>query len=288
MTIPLSEQHVQAFFLCGQEVRRVAPGKSTFIPLPESLIVPPGAYAVFGQNYELHEEGLYRFICPMAENRQCIVFQSDVWALMSAVCWLVSHGYRDNGKTVAEKKEIARRGKLIITCGDCSEFSRSLFQELQIPIRQANIATLLNHNDYNDGHVLTEVKLDGRWIAFDPDQSALYSSENKRLNILELIQYAHAGGYQRERLAANLPIAVGHFTANNYQYELWSETCLSNDLLYDEIMNRLMGIPIISENGVSYFTAFSENDRERAEALYPERSLRYLSLDEFRARFYDA
>lgn len=286
MTTSLPGQEIQAFFLHGQKVRRIAPINSDAPALPETLVIPPGDYQIFGQKYSLREEGLYRFIHANVENRHCIVFREDVWALMSAVCWLVSHGYRDDGKAFEEKSEIARYGKLVITCGDCSKFTWELFQLLNIPIRQVDIRTLLESNGYNDGHTLTEVMFEGHWIVYDPDKGMLYSKDNRRLDIVELVRLAQNSIYQREYLSAHIPVAIGHFTADDYAYDLWLETCLSNEQLYCEMMNRLMGVPVILDDGTNYYTALSESDRQAIEELHSDWQLQYLPLNEFRARFY--
>jgi hypothetical protein len=154
------EGEIEAFHLCGCKVSRVAPTKDAAQPLPETLVVAPGEYSVMGQAYSLRAEGLYRFLHPMVENRQCIVFEKDVVALMSAVGWLGTHGYRDNEKSFDEIKEIARRGKIVVTCGSCSRFATQLFGELKVPIRTVQVRTLQECNGYNDGHVLTEVQLE--------------------------------------------------------------------------------------------------------------------------------
>lgn len=286
MSHSLSKEKIQAFFLKGHDVRRVNSIKDVKVLLPEMLIVPPGEYSIYGKSFELHEEGLYRFINATVENRQCIVFQNDVRTLMSAICWLVSHGYRDNRKTFEEKKEIAQRGKLIITCGDCSAFAVQIFRGLKIPARVVNVASLLPRNGYNEGHVLTEIFHEGRWIVFDPDEGAIYYSGEKHLNIMDLVRQVQSDNYRREPLCDGIPVAIGHFTANDYAYDLWYETCLSNHALQSEIFARVMGIPIIAESRINYFTTFSQEDRQRAEELYPERALHFLTNEEFYARFY--
>jgi hypothetical protein len=283
---PLSEREKQAFFLRGEEVSRIAPSGVKAPALPDALVVAPGEYEVFGESYRMQEEGLYRFLHPMNENRQCIVFREDVWALMSAVSWLASHGYRDNQKSYAEKLEIARAGKLVVTCGDFAVFVTKLFASLNLRARVVGMTTLIRRNGYNDGHVLNEVFFNGRWIVYDADQGQLYRAGNRRLNLLELIESTRNGGYTNEPLTASVPVAVGHFARNGYAYDLWMETCLSTPALYREIMLRLMGVPIVMEDDIHYFTAFNDADRCRVGELYPDQNLHFLPLREFRSRYY--
>jgi hypothetical protein len=280
---------IEAFHLTGCKVRCITPASDPAEPLPETLVVAPGEYSVMGQEYSLHAEGLYRFLHPMVENRQCIVFEKDVIALMSAVGWLATHGYRDNGKSFEEVEEIARRGKIVLTCGDCSRFATQLLGALKIPIRTVQVRTLQECNGYNDGHVLTEVQLEGKWVVYDPDNSgSLFSSQGRRLNLVELIQRMRHNDYRREPLAANVNVAIGLFSREGYDYDLWYETVAADADLWRESYHRVMMIPIISENGQPYFTAFSEEERRRALELHTNCDLAYLSPEEFTARFYPA
>ena len=234
----------------------------------------------------MQAEGLYRFIDALHENRQCIVFQNDVFALMSAISWLVSHGYRDNDKPFEELKALACAGKVIVTCGACSSFAVNLFQELGLAARRVHTLSLLDRNGYNDGHILTEVMADGKWIVFDPDVGALYSHRGKRLNILQLTQQARRGDFQIDPLSLSMPIATGHFTAAGYAYDLWYETVLSTPELRQQTFQRVLQVPVIVEDGISYFTTPTEAERCRIEELYSEEPYEYLPETEFGERFY--
>jgi hypothetical protein len=262
----------------------VAP--ETLVVAPETLVVAPGEYSVPGRKYSLREEGLYRFLQPIVENRQCIVYRDGVTALMSAVCWLQSQGYRDNEKSFEGIKELARHGKVVLTCGDYSNFASELFCELDIPIRRAQVWTLRDHNGYNDGHALTEVRIGQRWIAYDPDGSALCSWRGQKLNLLEAVRQIRANDYAREPLAGAVGVAVGLFSRGGYDYDIWYETLLADAEFGAAAFRGIMIIPVIPEGDVKFFTAFSEDDRRRVEELYQRRNPHYLSPEEFTARFY--
>jgi hypothetical protein len=283
----MSNENVQAFYLKDYDVQPLSPTDSGIAqPLPPTLVVPPGNYSVWGQEYSMQAEGLYRFLDARHENRQCIVFQNDVFALMSAIAWLVSHGYRDNEKPFEELKALACAGKVIVTCGACSAFAKQLFQELGLPARIVQTLSLLDRNGYNDGHVLTEVVADGKWIVFDPDVGALYSHRGERLNILQLTQHARRGDFQIEPLTLSMPIATGHFTAEGYAYDLWYETVLSTPELRQQTFQRILQVPLIVEDGSIYFTTPTEAERRRIEELYPEEDFQYIPQKEFNERFY--
>src|SRR5438552_12716517 len=96
-----------AFHLCGLDSYAIqavnGPGKR----LPSKLVLPPGRYTVHGRTYAVKREGLYRFLNPTVENQQRIIYKQDPIALLSSVCWLTSHGWRDEGKSPGQLQAIA-------------------------------------------------------------------------------------------------------------------------------------------------------------------------------------
>ena len=84
-------------------------------------------------------------------------------------------------------------------------------------------------------------------------------------------------------VGAALPLAVGHFTEDGYDYSLWYETIMARTDAGADFL-RVMMVPLID----GCYTTYSEADRLRARERFADdpRKLEYLPLDEFRARFY--
>lgn len=274
-----------AFCLRGMDVRELADAVqvASAAQLPETLVIPPGAYRVHGKTYRLEQEGLYRFFHPMRDNQQRIVYRKDLYALMSAVGWIHSHGSRDDYKGFDEVMRLGLTGKLILTCGPYSNFVVQLFSQLGIRIRRVSVRTLLERNGYNDGHVLSEVCLDGRWLAFDADPHVMYRHCGKRLSLLDLIPHVQAGDYEREPLAQAAKFAVTDFkdAQTGYDFGLYYEVLLAQG---DAAFRRVMMIPFVTDAGKSHYTAYNEADRRRAGQSWPKEQ--YLPPEEFRSRFY--
>lgn len=278
-----------AFHLDAAGVRTLEPVGGAGSDLPGTLVLPPGTYTVHGRAYDATAEGLYRFLHPMHDNQQRIVYEKDAYALMSAVCWLQSHGSRDNYKPHEDLRRIGMTGKLILTCGPFSNFVVALLTELGVPIRVVCVKTLLERNGYSDGHVLTEVRLDGRWVVFDPDPHVIYSHAGRRLSLLELVPHVQADTYDREQLAHTVPFAVTEFKdpCSGYDYGLWLETVAARDRGWRNTeFCRVVMIPVIPDEDAYWYTAYTRADHERAEVLWADAGLHYLPLSEFRTRFY--
>lgn len=277
---------MQAFLLRGKDTRCVEKFDSIGRELPASLVIPPGEYLVGGTTWRLTEEGLYRFLDPLAGSHQHIVYAGDVLTLMASFSWLMSHGYRDNRKPFSDLESMARREKIIVTCGDCAAFAVELFARLQVSIRLVRGRTLQPPNGYNDGHILTEVKMDGSWVAFDPDMGNLYFHHGKILNFLELVVQLPKGEVEARALTQKIPLAIGHYSSEGHHFDLWMETRLAHPDWMRELLARPLGIPIIAEDGKSYFTTFEESQRRQAQQFEASEGLVHLPQPEFMEKFY--
>lgn len=277
---------MQAFLLRGQDTFWVEKSVSVGRECPASLVVPPGDYLVGGTTWRMAEEGLYRFLDPLVGNHQRIVYAGDILTLMSSFTWLMSHGYRDNRKSFSDLESMAQRGKIIVTCGDCAAFAVELFMRLQVPIRLVRGRTLQHPNGYNDGHILTEVKMDGSWVAFDPDMGNLYFHHGKILSFVGLVVQLPKGEIEARALTRKIPLAIGHFSSGDYDFGLWMETWLAHPDWMKKLLARPLGIPIIAEAGISYFTTFEGSQRQRAQQFEASERLVYLSMSEFMQKFY--
>ena len=230
-----------AFHLRMAKVRSLKPVQGQGAPpLPSSLVIPPGRYRVHGQTYSLEKEGLCRFLLPTRENQQRIVFQSDVPALISALCWMVSHGYRDNDKGYAELVRSAKRGKLILTCHAVCVFAWELLKRHGIEARIVNGMTLCESNGYNDGHVLLEVLNGKAWTLWDIDMHTAFRKGSRRLSLVEVLPLIKGVDYDLEPLALSVPLAVGWFERGGYAYDLWMEPLFCSEKAQRAFYQRVL------------------------------------------------
>ncbi|MFH1476276.1 MAG: hypothetical protein ABIH24_02125 [Verrucomicrobiota bacterium] len=254
-------------------------------PLPQSLIIMPGIYRVHGCSYDLAKEGLYRFFYPGVENQQRIVYRSDPWSFVSALSWLSSHGNRDNGKSVAAKIKIVMREKLIVTCGDMAAFGAHLLAQHGFQTRRVGSRTLATLNNYDTGHSLAEVKLNGQWVLMDLDVKFFFRHGHRRLTLLEAVEAVGADDYQLEPLAQAVGIAVSNFKdKEGYDYGLWMETLFSNQSGIRNWYRRIMMIPIIYAQGRAFFTTQTKHQLQKARRLWKD--LTYLPRADFIKHFY--
>ena len=286
------------FHLHGPSVRRMRPERAKHEsgrPLPRKLIIQAGHYRIGGETYALGKEGLYRFLDPFKGNRQRIVFQTDIVALVSGLCWMHSHGTRDQSMSFAALCRHALSEKLILTCGPFSNFVSQLFDRMDIRHRVVSMRTLKQPNGWNDGHVTMEVMIAHRWTLLDLDPHMAYRYKGRRLSLLDMLPRVRAGGFEVERLAASYALAISSFRdpVTDYDYGMLAETHGWGNALKDphrEFLTRVMGIPCIRDADILYFTAINEADRRKAMQQLKRnpkwQGLVYLPPAEFRRRFY--
>ena len=282
---PTPQNKPVAFHLRGMDVTEVRSSAGRAANLPSTLVISPGRYRVHGRTYHLDHEGLYRFIIPGQDNQQRIVYQGDVFSLLSAICWICSHGARDNARTHAELCRMAMTEKIIVTCGNLSQFALDLLAGLGVPLRRVAGTTLQELNGYNNGHQLLEVWLDGRWTLVDLDTKRFFVRRGKRLNLMEFCHAVITGDYRFELISAAIPLAVGLFTVQGFDYGLWMEGAFTGDSALRAWYRRVMMVPIQIDQG-SWFTSDSPATLSRIKKLYPNRGLQFLLPEEFRRRFY--
>lgn len=253
--------------------------------LPDSLVIKPGRYRVYGRVYDMRKEGLYRLMYPPKGDYQRMVFHKDVVAFISALCWIGSHGSRDDRKTFDELLEQAKSGKLIVTCGTISAFSAQLLTRHGVSARTVNSRSLEARNGFDDGHVLMEARIAGRWALFDVDQHRAFLHGGKRLNLLDAVTHIRANTYDLECLSHSMRLAVADFRDETYDYGLWAETMLCTEQALRVWYGRIMRLPILHDKAGSATTCV-EADREKMKRVWPD--LLWTARDDFRSRFYAA
>ena len=273
------------FRLNGIKVDEVKPEEGKACNLPQDLVIVPGTYLIFGKTYPMKKEGLYRFLYPPLENKQRIVYRKNVLALLSAIAWMVSHGSRDNGRKHEELLRLALTGKVIITCGDASNFAYNILSSLGIRSRVVGTRTLSELNSYDTGHVLLEVCLDEKWVLVDIDQKVIFTCRNRQLSLLESVAHVQTDDYQLKRIAASVPLAVSDFKKAGYDYGLWMETKINSEKTLRRWYKKIMMVPVISSEGINY-TVCPPVQQKKIHRVYPEWNYKIISSDAFQKRFY--
>lgn len=283
----LTGDRPSAYRLLGPNIGRVPSGHGQGARLPRTLVIPPGRYRVHGQTYTLNREGLYRFLYPQQENQQRIVYRRDIHALLSGLCWIVTHGNRDDRLPLPQVTRLALTRKVIRTCGPYSTYCCYLLGALGIPAREISTLSLDALNSYDRGHELMEVRMNNRWVLVDIDMHRIFRSRGRLLNAQEAQVCFKTGDYEMERLAASVPLAIGYFSAGRYDYDMWAEGMIATEGSVRQWYRRITALIIVRDaDHRAWYTTPYPRRRAEAERYYPHLRERFLAPGAFREQFY--
>ena len=254
--------------------------------IPEKLIIKKGTYRFHGKSYDLNKEGVYRFLFPGVENKQRIVFEDDVNALLSSIAWVFSHGNLDDTKTEQEIIDKAMYSKISATCGTISEWSKNFLMKNGVKSRLVSSLTLDSWNSYDNGHIMIEVFRPElkKWVVYDIDNDAYFINKQIPLSLIELVEKIKDGDFIIEYIARKNDIDVKNFLdkKNNYDYGFLIESRFSDEQTRREWYKHILQVPMIVDDDFSYFF-----DKDNAEKILSYSSYyKYLDQNEFMKRFY--
>lgn len=158
-----------------------------------TLVVQPGTYQMFGKKFEFNKEGLYRIMQPESASRQLIVSRGDLFSLLSASSWIITHGVRDNKLTFNNWYNKACQAKVVVTCSRASLFTHKLLERFNIKSRRVYCNTPKPAHHFFNAHVMLEVlhPIDNYWFLVDVDNNRYFTQQGKALTMKEFYNCLH-------------------------------------------------------------------------------------------------
>jgi hypothetical protein len=203
--------------------------------LNDSLIVKPNIYKIGNSCVNLGKEGLYRILNSDGSIKHVIVFQSDLYQLLSSISWIVTHGNEHNKLDFNEKQAQATKGKLFLTCSRVVGFAGLILERYKIKSRVIQTFASKDLNGYDDEHVLLEVfdpKIQ-KWILIDIDNNVWFSQNKVGLSLVEFKSALDSSkNIKLEKLSNDATIDISNFRQNGKNfYGLISENVIGNENL---------------------------------------------------------
>lgn len=255
-------------------------------PIPNSLIIKKGNYEFGNENYELKDEGLYRFIFPTKINQQRIIFEENIDALLSSICWIFTHGNSDDEKSYTEIQKKALHSKIFATCGPLVSWTNDFLNKLNVNVRIVSTLTVDTWNSYDNGHILIEIfrkNLD-KWIVYDLDNSCYFVHKENPLSLFEFVNKVKSDDYKIKKLSNKISMDISNFKDKNnkYDYGFAIEGRLANEKQLRKWYKHVIQVPLILDEKFSYFC--DEKNKERIEKY--SNYNKYMKKDDFLKKFY--
>lgn len=253
--------------------------------LPDSLVIAPGNYIYDDEVYNFSEDALYLNIRPPYAGSHRIVYTGDVINLLHAVSWIHVHGYKHDFFPFKKALEVAKNGKLHMTCGFVAQFTESLFLSLGIPCRFILLMTLDEWDTYSNGHSLIEIFENDKWVLYDIDLRSFFTVKEKKLNAYQFVSAAQKQNFKRRIFSRSPNFAFGDLTSQDYDFSNWYQVTF----LFENILNtwykRVAQVLCVREKGIFYFTC-DQNHRTRVESYPSSGPFVFLEKNEFMNKFY--
>lgn len=188
---------IHTYRISSNNFYEVCPSKEQAKPLSNDLVQFPGVYEVSftrpGRNQivfnvDARKPGLYRFFVPGFGGQQFLVWEPKlgVVSLMKDIGYVYLHGNKDDSLSMEELKVASLNRKLSVTCGTIVKLLIDLLSDFGIDARQALSVTLMEINGLDDGHIMLETKVDGKWVLFDPDSRTVFGVGDNLLGVADL------------------------------------------------------------------------------------------------------
>lgn len=248
-----------------------------------NLIMPPGNYQYNTPIYDLSAEGLYCIFNAGVDGGWRIIYNSDIYQLMSGIAWLAVYGRYDEGYSYASLTAMAKTKKLSLRCGRTCEWAQYLLNSVGVQNRIVRLLTADTPNNFDDGHVAIEVKINGVWKLWDLASDRYFVDAS--LNHLSLQDYFTASAKDSVIIADSSADNEGygsyqHHTAVYYDMRFRSEG------LTQSWIDRIYQIPGIDSGGLTYFylPAGAESRQSYVTGLSP--NFRVITESSWNAMFY--
>jgi hypothetical protein len=188
---------IHAYRISSNNFYEVCPSKEQAKPLSSDLVQSPGIYEVSFTHHgrdpiafsvDARTPGLYRFFVPGFDGQQFLVWEPKlgVVPLMKDIGYVYLHGNKDDSLSMEELKVASLNRKLSVTCGKIVKLLIDLLSDFGIDARQALSVTLMEINGLDDGHIMLETKVDGKWVLFDPDSRTVFGDGDNLLGVADL------------------------------------------------------------------------------------------------------
>jgi hypothetical protein len=123
--------------------------------------------------------------------------------VMSFVAQSVTHGERHQALSNGTIEGLIARGQTVaVTCGRISAYAAYELSKYGYENRDARAETAGPRNGYDDGHVMREVLVNGRWIVYDLDNNVQPLKDGQGISLATWSRLINAGeSYELRQIA---------------------------------------------------------------------------------------
>jgi len=215
---------------------------------PGTLIASPFIYQHNGINYDLNQEGIYKFSVPIQNTTNMIIYSSDVHQLIASLSYMIVPGQTDTNKTLAQITSKSLSSRVNVLCTVASLWTASQLATKSISTRLVRCLRAGAPNNFYDGHVMLEIYIAGAWKLYDTNLGFYFNASAKdTMPVTSVNQFLSLHDFKM-----NYP-AEPMFN-NQYCHASTIDMFLADDSMLKVWQKDLMQIPgIVHTDGKTYF-----------------------------------
>lgn len=235
--------------------------------LPKEFFIKPGQYLFYGCSYEMRTPGIYFLFDPITfKTTRRAVKSHDPLEMASMLSWVTVHGGGDNNKSYTQLNTAAKNRFISLTCGAIAQWITYTLNHFGMTVRIVRFLTMNSPNNFSDGHVAVELKINDVWTLIDADLGRYYQySDGKNLSAYEFVQAAPAWKFKIKQLKNLFSIdsssKQNHLKQFDYATIIW--TYLGTDEMRKEWTQSVsQAVGIEAPDGYTYWL-LPEKAKER-------------------------
>lgn len=253
-----------------------------------STFTGPRALIYGNQTWDCSVTGLYRFHAPLGAGANRIVWAGDVARLMSALSWVHSWGFEDNGLAIGSMGAAAGVRQLRTQCSAIVAWAKAVCDSAPLagapPFPATRVCRLLTGetpNNWYDGHTLLEARhADGGWRLYDIANGLTYGEPAAALkDIAPLLPGTPRTAICKKSFSVTPP-------ASGFDVPAFCFARMTNDAQRDEDLAHAMQIPGIDDGGYTWFYLPPGMESREAWILSLSPLFRVLTRADWLSRFY--
>lgn len=248
-----------------------------------NLIMPPGNYQYNTPIYDMNAEGLYTIFNSGVDGGWRIIYNSDIYQLMSAFAWLAVYGRADESYNNAILATLAKTKKLSLRCGRTCEWAQSLLNSVGVQNRIVRLLTADTPNNFDDGHVAIEVKINGAWKLWDLANDRYFVDGSN--NHLSLKDY-FATPTKNSVIIADSGCDNEGYGSYQHHTAVYYDMRFRSEALTQSWIDRIYQIPGIDDGVLTYFYLPPGTESRQAYVLGLSPNFRVVSQSTWNSMFY--
>ena len=221
---------------------------------PGVLVASPRTFQYNAITYNLNQEGVYKFSVPIQNTTNMIIYNGDILKLMESLNYLVVPGQDNEGWSTAQLNTRAMTSRIHMLCTTTVVWTMYWCAQLGIPARMCRVLRADTPNNFYDGHVIVEVKINNQWKLFDNNLGFKFvDGSGNLLALKDVCPVQDTTPFQSLHALKDLSPSEQMY---NYVYHQSStaDMFLATDSMLKDWQQDIMQIPgIVYTDGKTYF-----------------------------------